>query len=94
MLDIEDLRRLQADLNGRIMDDEHLCERIDRNFGVLQSLAKTWQTVAADRHPQLPRFINLESGVPLMNLELLKLSAIPSARDNEAVLNVGETAGG
>ena len=81
VLDIEDLRQLQADLNGPMMDDQQLLDRIDRNFGLLQSLAKTWQTIVAERHPQLPRFINVDTDAPLMNLELLNLPTAPSAPD-------------
>jgi flavin-dependent dehydrogenase len=90
VLDIDDLRRLQADLTGPIMDDPQLCDRLDRNFGLLQSLAKTWQTIVAERHPQLPRFINVESDAPLMNLEALNLDAVAVTEHTGTALNAGD----
>jgi flavin-dependent dehydrogenase len=79
VLDVEDLRQLQAGLIGERMNDGELVERIDRNFDVLQSLASTWQTVVAGRYPQLPRFINVDSTVRLMDLQSLQFSEVPAA---------------
>jgi hypothetical protein len=79
VLDVEDLRQLQAGLIGASMNDDELITRIDRNFAVLQSLANTWQTLVAGRYPQLPRFINIDSNVPLMDLQSLQFSEVPAA---------------
>jgi hypothetical protein len=57
VIDVDFLRRLQAALGDAMVDDEALRQRLEANYALLERLARTWQSVAAERHPELPRFL-------------------------------------
>ena len=58
VIDVEFLRRLQATLGDPIVeDDDVLRRRLEENYALLEAFARTWQTMAAERHPALPRFV-------------------------------------
>jgi hypothetical protein len=56
-MDVDRLRQLQGSLDGPMMDDEALRERLDRNYVWLESMAHAWQQLAAENDPALARFI-------------------------------------
>jgi len=79
VIDVEFLRRLQAALGDPIVDDDVLRRRLAENYALLEAFARTWQAIAAERHPALPRFVAaagpgeqgvLDIGPLLLNLEL------------------------
>jgi hypothetical protein len=42
VMDVDRLRQLQGSLDGPMMDDEALRERLDRNYVWLESMAHAW----------------------------------------------------
>ena len=71
------LRHLQASLAAPRMADGDLRARLQENFALLESFARTWQAVAAERDPTLARFVQTTSE-PLLDVTPLVLA--PSAR--------------
>jgi hypothetical protein len=57
VVDVDFLKRLQADLGDRIVDDEALRRKLEDNYALLEAFARTWQSIATERHPGLPRFV-------------------------------------
>ena len=53
--------------------NETLRAQLETNFERLQALARTWQAVALERHPNLRRAIE-EDGGPLVDLSPLRLT--------------------
>jgi flavin-dependent dehydrogenase len=75
IVDVDFLRRLQADLALPLMDDEPLRARLDANLALLEAFARTWQRVAAEDHPSLARFVSdPESMVPSLDVRPLRVS--------------------
>jgi flavin-dependent dehydrogenase len=70
---VELMRKWQAALAEPLADDETLRARLETNFEHLQALARTWQAVALERHPNLRRAIE-EDGGPLVDLSPLRLT--------------------
>jgi len=58
IVDVEFLRRLQADLGAPQMNDEELRATLEANFALLEAFARAWQAVALDRHPSLARAVS------------------------------------
>ena len=56
-MDVDRLRQLQSSLDGPLMGDEALRERLERNYVWLESMARAWQRLAAEHDPALGRFI-------------------------------------
>jgi len=56
------MRKWQAALAEPPADDETLQARLETNFEHLQALARTWQAVALERHPDLRRAIDEDGG--------------------------------
>ena len=50
VMDVGFLRRLQNSLDGPLMEDGDLRARLETNFALLEAFARTWQTIAAERH--------------------------------------------
>jgi len=75
------MRTWQAALAEPLADDEALRARLDTNFEHLQALARTWQAVALERHPNLRRAIE-EDGGPEVDVSPLRLTpaAVPVAQ--------------
>jgi flavin-dependent dehydrogenase len=57
VMDVGFLRTLQNSLDGPLMADGDLRERLDTNYRLLEAFARTWQAIAARRHPELARFV-------------------------------------
>ena len=67
------LREIQSSLDGRPTDDEALRVRLSDNLGILEQIARSWQSLARERHPQLPLFVSEDSSVPHIDLSPLRL---------------------
>jgi hypothetical protein len=75
IVDVDFLRRLQADLAIPHMDDEPLRARLDANLALLEAFARTWQRIAAEHHPSLARYVaDPESLAPSLDVKPLRLS--------------------
>ena len=71
---IDLMRDWQAGLAAPLDDDDDaLRARLAHNFEHLQTLARTWQAVAVDRHPGLRRVVE-EDGGPLIDVSPLRLT--------------------
>jgi len=57
VMEVDWLRQLQGSLNGPMMGDEALRERLERNCAWLESMARAWQWLASESDPALARFI-------------------------------------
>jgi hypothetical protein len=57
VVDIELLRQWQAGLGDGRIDDKGLRRRLEDNFATLEAFARAWQTLAAERHRGLDRFV-------------------------------------
>jgi flavin-dependent dehydrogenase len=77
---VELMRKWQGSLAEPLADDETVRARLETNFARLQALARTWQAVALERHPNLRRAID-EDGGPLVDVSPLRLTpaAVPVA---------------
>jgi hypothetical protein len=76
------LADLQASLGAPIVDDDTLRTRLDGNYAFLEHLARTWQAVAAERHPGLARFVPAaDAGEVGLDVSLLRPSRSDSAFD-------------
>ena len=64
---VEFLRRLQRSLGDPVEDDDALRTRLAENYSLLERFARTWQAVAAERHPAVARFVSppVEDEMPL-----------------------------
>jgi len=75
IVDVDFLRRLQADLAIPLMDDEPLRARLDANLALLEAFARTWQRIAAEQDPSLARFVaDPEAMVPSLDVKALRVS--------------------
>jgi flavin-dependent dehydrogenase len=76
VVEVEFLRRLQASLGDPLMDDEALIARLRSNLVLLESFARTWQTVASEQYPALARFVPASGaeGEPELDVSALRLS--------------------
>ena len=59
---VDFLNRLQTRLAGPMMDDAALQQHLDDNYSLLERFARTWQAVAAERYPQIARFVSPARG--------------------------------
>jgi hypothetical protein len=69
------MRTWQAALAEPLADDETVRARLETNFQHLQALARTWQAVALERHPNLRRAID-DDGGPLVDIRPLRLTPV------------------
>lgn len=58
IVSIDFLRRLQAELGDPMMDDESLRRRLEHNYALLERFARSWQGIAAERYPEIARFVS------------------------------------
>jgi hypothetical protein len=58
IVDVEFLRKLQADLAIPAMEDEPLRARLASKLSLLEAFARKWQEVASEQHPSLARVVN------------------------------------
>jgi len=70
---VEFLSQLQTGLAEPLMDDAHLQQRLNDNYALLERFARTWQAVAAERYPQIARFVSPARGDELpLDVSLLR----------------------
>jgi flavin-dependent dehydrogenase len=75
IVDVDFLRRLQADLAIPGMDDAPLRARLDANVALLEAFARTWQRIAAAQHPSLARYVSdPDSLTPSLDVQPLRVS--------------------
>jgi hypothetical protein len=65
------LRNLQASLSAPVMDDDTLRETLNQNLSLIEAFAGTWQTIAIERNPSLPRFVAADG--PVLDISPLVL---------------------
>ncbi len=73
VVDVDYLRRLQSSLGDAMMEDDPLRRRLEGNFALLEAFARTWQSIALERHPTLRRIVDGDAG-PLLDVGRLKLT--------------------
>jgi hypothetical protein len=82
VLDIARLRELQGSLDGPLLDDDALRDRLTRNYAWLESMASAWQQLAAEHDPNLGRFIAAapsgSSGADAIDLSPLRFAPLIS----------------
>ena len=59
---VDFLSRLQRKVADPMMDDAALRQHLDDNYSLLERFGRTWQAVAAERYPQIARFVAPASG--------------------------------
>jgi flavin-dependent dehydrogenase len=74
VVDVGWLGDLQASLGGPMMEDEPLRRRLEGNFAQLEAFARTWQTIALERHPALRRVVASAPGDPMIDVGPLRLT--------------------
>jgi hypothetical protein len=83
VVDVEWLRRLQAELGNDPMDDETLRARLLTNFSTLEAFASALRQMAIGDHPgrsELTRFLPALSGVaPDLDVDPLRVPAVGAA---------------
>jgi flavin-dependent dehydrogenase len=85
IVSVEFLRQLQASLGDPIMEDGPLRQRLEENYALLVRFAQTWQAIAAERYPELARFVQpAVADEPLLDLSLLRPTRIESHRADVA----------
>jgi len=91
VMDVDRLRQLQGSLDGPMMDDNALRERLACNYRWLELMARAWQQRAAEHDPGLARFIApdrasqtdmLHDGHVTQRVDLEPLTLTPLARLN------------
>jgi hypothetical protein len=78
VVDVDFLRRLQAELSGPRLDDDELRHRLESNFDLLEAFARTWQAAAARVDPALGRFVSPEG--PLIEDPALAVLAVTTSQ--------------
>jgi flavin-dependent dehydrogenase len=78
---VDDLRRLQGELAAPRMDDDTLRAKLEANLALLERFAATLQDFAAEKHPELRRFVPaLTDGAEPFNISRLVVPvSVPSA---------------
>jgi len=79
VIDVEFLRRLQATLGDPIVEDDVLRRRLEENYALLEAFARTWQLIAAERHPALLRFVGAARPGEQALLDIGPLRLTPAA---------------
>ncbi len=74
VMDVERLRHLQNSLDDPLMGDAALRKRLDRNCVWLESLARTWQAMAAEQDPALGRYVPAGDGADRPDVSPLRLT--------------------
>ena len=79
VINVDFLRRLQADLGDAVIADEPLRERLAANFALLESFARTWQAIAVEQVPALARLaptVRPGDGGALLDVSALQLQTV------------------
>lgn len=74
VLDLDFLRRLMSSLNGPMVDDAALRRRLEENYALLETFARSWQAVATEDHPDLARFVADRGDSAALDLGAARLS--------------------
>ena len=82
VVDVDFLRRLQAELRDPRLNDDGLRERLQSNFELLEAFARTWQAAAARVDPALARFVPSEG--PLVDGATIASLRVSSAAETTA----------
>ena len=85
VIDVDFLRRLQAGLGDPIIDDEPLRQRLEANYILLESFARTWQEMALARVPTLRRVVTSAADDALLDISPLLLNLESGIRNLEFV---------
>ena len=75
VVDVDYLRHLQSSLADPMMEDDPLRRRLEGNFALLEAFARTWQSIALERHPTLRRVVDGDAG-PLLDVGPLRLTPV------------------
>jgi flavin-dependent dehydrogenase len=76
---VDFLRQLQADLAGPRLDDGSLREMLETKLALLEAFARTWQALASERNPSLPKFV-ADADEPLLDISPLVLQPVVALR--------------
>ena len=77
VVDVEFLKRWQAGLSDDPVDDDCLRTMLEDNYSVLEVFARTWHTLAAERHSGLPWFVAAPaSGEQPLDITRLRLTPL------------------
>jgi flavin-dependent dehydrogenase len=76
---VDELRELQAGLDGPCMEDDALRARLERNFEMLERLASAWQSLALERTPGLAKCVADRGTFAIAPLVLTADSAVAAA---------------
>lgn len=74
VLDLDFLRKLMSSLNGPLMDDDALRERLENNYALLEAFAQSWQAIASEDYPELARFVPDRRGSSTLDLGPVRLT--------------------
>lgn len=74
VLELDFLRHLMSSLNGPMMEDGALRDRLHENFALLEAFAQSWQAVASEDHPELARFVPKGSDATALDLGPARLT--------------------
>jgi hypothetical protein len=74
VLGVDFLDRLQRSLADPLMEDDVLRQRLEANLTLLEALGRTWQTIAAERFPELARFIPSVGGDVQLDVSTLRFA--------------------
>ena len=72
---VDYLRRLQASLTPEPMDDDALRRLLEENLALIEAFARSWQALASERNPALPRYVDVNEG-PLLDISPLILQPV------------------
>jgi flavin-dependent dehydrogenase len=72
---VDYLRRLQASLTPEPMDDDTLRRLLEENLALIEAFARSWQALASERNPALPRYVDVNEG-PLLDISPLILQPV------------------
>jgi flavin-dependent dehydrogenase len=75
VISVDDLRRLQGSLTPAPMDDESLRRLLEENLTLLEAFARSWQALASERNPALPRYVDANDG-PRLDITPLVLQPV------------------
>jgi flavin-dependent dehydrogenase len=75
VVSVDYLRRLQASLTPQRMSDDALRELLAANLTLIEAFARSWQKLASERNPTLPRYVDIDDG-PALDVSPLVLQPV------------------
>jgi hypothetical protein len=85
VIDVDFLRLLQASLGDAVVDDQPLRQRLEANYALLETFARTWQEIALARVPTLRRVVTSVADDALLDISPLLLNLELGIRNFEFV---------